>query len=77
MHYTICLQLISSSGQIALPPAFARLKQRGDELLNPSSGTLMPLPKQFHFQHWFPFFLIRILATPYVAAAAEKTGGEM
>ena len=29
MHNTICLQLISSSGQIALPPAFARLEQRG------------------------------------------------
>ena len=29
MHYTICLQLIYSSGQIALPPAFAWLEQRG------------------------------------------------
>ena len=29
MHYTICLKLISSSGQVALPPAFARLEQRG------------------------------------------------
>ena len=29
MHYTVCLQIISSSGQIALPPAFARLEQRG------------------------------------------------
>ena len=29
VHYTVCLQLISSSGQIALPPAFARLEQRG------------------------------------------------
>ena len=29
MNYTICLQLISSSGQIVLPPAFARLEQRG------------------------------------------------
>ena len=29
MHYTICLKLISSSAQVALPPAFARLEQRG------------------------------------------------
>ena len=29
MHYTICLQLISSSGQIGLPPAFVSLEQRG------------------------------------------------
>ena len=29
MHYTICLKVISSSGQVALPPAFARLEQRG------------------------------------------------
>ena len=29
MHYTICLQLIFSSGQIVLPPAFAWLEQRG------------------------------------------------
>ena len=29
MHYTICLKVISSSAQVALPPAFARLEQRG------------------------------------------------
>ena len=29
MHYTICLKVISSSVQVALPPAFARLEQRG------------------------------------------------
>ena len=32
MHYTICLKLISSSAQVALPPAFARLEQRGDDI---------------------------------------------
>ena len=32
MHYTICLKLISSSGQVALPPAFARLEQRGVQI---------------------------------------------
>ena len=35
MHYTICLQLISSSGQIALPSAFARLEQRGVKKITP------------------------------------------
>ena len=34
MHYTICLELTSSSGQIALPPAFARLEQRGVLLIS-------------------------------------------
>ena len=29
MHYTICLKVISSSAQVALPPAFAPLEQRG------------------------------------------------
>ena len=34
VHYTVCLQLISRSGQIALPPAFARLEQRGVLLIS-------------------------------------------
>ena len=34
MHYTICLKLISSSAQVALPPAFARLEQRGEHTVS-------------------------------------------
>ena len=29
MHYTICLNVISSSGRFALPPLFGELEQRG------------------------------------------------
>ena len=30
LHYTICLNVFSSSGHVAFPPAFAQLEQRGD-----------------------------------------------
>ena len=32
MHYTICLNVISSSGRFALPPLFGELEQRGVEV---------------------------------------------
>ena len=45
MHYTICLKLISSSAQVALPPAFAPLEQRG---VYPISGP----EKCVKSNHW-------------------------
>ena len=55
----ICLQLISGSGQIALPPAFARLEQRGAQqekghlhtyilfVINVQCCSNKPLPNSF------------------------------
>ena len=52
MHYTICLKLISSSAQVALPPAFARLEQRGAPaptvLLSSSSYFMHPHSSCIH-----------------------------
>ena len=46
MHYTICLKVISSSAQVALPPAFARLEQRG---ANNQPVDMIKMKDSLHF----------------------------
>ena len=58
MHYTICLQLISSSGQIAVPPAFAWLEQR--DVMVWSTHRTFP---EGHFHRWLWVLLLPVLVS--------------
>ena len=77
MQYTICLKLISSSAQVALPPAFARLEQRGvikafpafvhgqDEargsVQSPAAEENHRQPPGLHQDHQYSFFSLIII----------------
>ena len=56
LHSHICIDVISSSGRFALPPAFGELEQRGDEEKNcPSSNWhLLGLPTISYTQASYP-----------------------
>ena len=56
MHYTICLQLIYSSGQIGLPPTFASLEQRGVQATTgiPNYSSYCGWPPDDHLQEAGP-----------------------
>ena len=56
MHYTICLQLIYSSGQIGLPPTFASLGQRGVQATTgiPNYSSYCGWPPDDHLQEAGP-----------------------
>ena len=51
MHYTICLNLMSSSGQVALLPAFAWLEQRGGRVKMPTQKLLRLLLLLYSIQY--------------------------